>query len=552
MIKTNTRKNKTQVPLLSLSMIIISFALSFIALIWFALATFETIHRIKYVIPAINRAIELRGHILLLGEVLTMSARMHALTDDDQWEIRYGQYEPQLTQYLQELRVIVSKKEQEQRLEKKTEAANTQLVLMERNSFQLVHQGKSHEAKELLLSPGYEEQKIIFTASMNQLFDLLQQQMTDELYNKGIEANVRMDFILIIFISLIFIGVLFFMAFHRWKINLESALAANFNYEKELEAAKRDLEDKVQQRMADLQATNRELTQSLNKIQNLQRIAIQSDKMAVIGQMSAGLAHEINNPLGFIMSNIHTLKGEIVLMTQLLAMYQNLINELQVEESSTLPAGTPIQQTIRSNTFYIQIHQLNQDNDIQAMVDDFDSLFSETIDGLMRIKTIVSKLSELSNLHNQSKELININDCIESAIGLVWNKLKYKTVLNKRLAELPLIMASTNQLMLVFMNLLLNAVEAIETEGEITVVSKVVKAMIVVTVSDNGCGIAPEHLPKLFSPFFTTKNVNSNMGLGLSTSYAIIQLHGGHIIVNSRLGKGTTFTIELPIDKIKQ
>ncbi len=528
--------NKISLPRISFLLIGLAIGMSCITLTWFTVTTVTLIHRIKYVAPAILSAENLQSQILRLDEVLTMSARLYVESGDKRWQQRYDNYEPLLNQSIKQLDDITIHLNWhiEDGLAKKADVANLALVAMEREAFKLVQQGHLSAAKQLLFSPEYEKQKKIYFSNMTKIFNMLGQKAADELAKSHTDSYIKLVYTFAAAALLILIWTLFFRAYRRWKKALDSSIEANLKYEEDLSAAKALLEDKVQQRTAALLASNHQLTLSLHQVQDLQQAVIQSEKMVVIGQLAAGLAHEINNPLSFVMTNMNTLKSEVTLVTQLLTMHQNLMNEMKMEHNETV---------IR---LYHQINQFNQDNQISALIDDFDSLISESMEGLTRIKRIVANLSDFSNIHQESTEPTNVNACIEAAIELVWNKLKYKSTLHKDLAELPLISASKHQLELVFMNLLINAVEAIAVEGEITVVSKVVHSTIVVTVSDNGCGIASEDLSRLFTPFFSKKTLGDSLHLGLSASYAIVQFHGGNIMVESSVGKGSTFTVTLP------
>lgn len=592
-MKTAAITNKTTLPRRSFFLIGLAIGMSCITLIWFSFTSVATLYRIKDVEPAIHRAKELQGMILRLDEVLTMSARLYVVTDDERWKKRYDDYEPQLNQSINQLNALIIKQnwQIEKDLVKKTHTANKELVAMERRAFDLVQQGHFRAAKQLLFSPQYEKQKKIYFSSMALIFNTLDQKAKDELAKNITEVHIKLVYILIATVLLILIWTSFFRAYHRWKKALDSSIEANGKYEKDLLAAKAVLEDTVQQRTATLQASNHQLTVSLNQVHALQQAVIQTEKMAVIGQLAGGIAHEINNPLSFVMTNMNALKSELTLVAQLLTMFQNLMNEVTIpanpvavakqnadvprlvsgiqkssyEARSLDPAYKPRdvdgwiepqqdgQVKIDHNDTLIhlchQIDQFNQDNQIPALMKDFDSLISESTEGLTRIKRIVSNLSEFSQMHREATEPINVNVCIEAAIELVWNKLKYKTTLHKNLTDLPLINASKHQLELVFMNLLLNAAEAITAEGEITIASKEVDSTIVVTVSDNGCGIAPDVLSKLFTPFFSKNTLADNLHLGLSASYAIVQLHGGNMTVESSVGQGSTFTVTLPVRK---
>lgn len=268
-------------------------------------------------------------------------------------------------------------------------------------------------------------------------------------------------------------------------------------YTKEILAAKNLLEERVEQRTFELSAKNKQLAETLDNLNAMKDKLIQSEKMATLGQLSAGIAHEINNPLSFILSNMNTLEKRIA----------------------------------------------------NADYHDSKEIVSESVEGLLRIKKIVADLKTFSGTERENVQKNNINTCIESAISLIWNELKNKCVLNKKFSELPPILCSYAQIESVFINLLLNAGQSITENGEITIESFVNKENeIEVRISDNGHGISAENLKKLFTPFFTTKPVGTGTGLGLAVSYGIVKKYNGRITVESVVGKGTTFTVFLPCE----
>jgi two-component system NtrC family sensor kinase len=216
-------------------------------------------------------------------------------------------------------------------------------------------------------------------------------------------------------------------------------------------------------------------------------------------------------------------------------LYQNLTNEINILQIDSLTK--PIN----------EIALLNNEKKVSSLLLDSNNLIAESIDGLLRIKKIVANIKIFSAEENTELNAVNINDCINSALEIVGHELKYAFEVVKDLSELPIIVGSQNQLMLVFVNLILNAIQACSGGGKIIITTKSSKSNILVTISDNGCGIAPENISKIFTPFFTTKPAGAESGLGLASAYAIIQSHKGKITVESTLGSGSKFTIELPL-----
>jgi two-component system, NtrC family, sensor kinase len=256
---------------------------------------------------------------------------------------------------------------------------------------------------------------------------------------------------------------------------------------------------------------------------------LQADKMASIGQLAAGVAHEINNPIGFISSNLTSL-----------GKYVERVREFIAMQSGIIASGT--------DTFNLkELAEARKSLKIDYIMDDIGQLVSESLDGADRVRNIVQDLKSFSRVDEAECKLVNLIECLETTINMVRSELKYKVTLRKEYGEVPLTMCHPQQLNQVFINLLINAAQAIETQGEITVACQFENGSIFVAVRDNGCGIPKDNLRRLFEPFFTTKDVGQGTGLGLSISYDIIKKHNGEIKVQSEVGQGTIFTVRIPV-----
>lgn len=268
------------------------------------------------------------------------------------------------------------------------------------------------------------------------------------------------------------------------------------------------------------------------KIEQIQRQLLQSEKMAAIGQLAAGVAHEINSPVGFVHANLGTLKEYITDLIALLDTYAKA-------------AG----QCGPSNPTLLAAHRLAAEIDLEFMRDDILKLIDESLGGMQRVKRIVSDLRPFDHVDYAHWLAIDIHSCLYSTLNVIWSELKGEVTLVKEYAELPAITCLPAQLSQVFMNLIINAEQSIKEHGTITLRTghEADVDHIWVEVADNGGGIAPEHLTRIFEPFFTTKPVNSNPGLGLAICYAIVEMHKGRIEVKSEIGQGTTFRVYLPI-----
>jgi PAS domain S-box-containing protein len=281
-----------------------------------------------------------------------------------------------------------------------------------------------------------------------------------------------------------------------------------------------------------LRESTHHLEQAHQRLQENQAQLVQSEKMAALGLLAAGVAHEINNPVGFVMSNIGTLGDYVGVYKRLLEAYEAL-----AEASTEADRKAALE----------RIAAIRREEDLSYVQKDVDALLRESQDGANRVKEIIQALRSFARADEGEPVEVDLNAGIEATIKVVWNELKYKCRLTRRLGPVPRVTGYPGQLNQVFLNLILNAAQAIAEQGEITVETAAADGHAVVRVSDNGVGIPPENLSKLFTPFFTTKPVGKGTGLGLSISYNIVRKHRGTIDVRSEVGRGTTFTVRLPL-----
>ena len=262
------------------------------------------------------------------------------------------------------------------------------------------------------------------------------------------------------------------------------------------------------------------LVQDVSDIHRSREQLVQSDKLAAIGTLAAGVAHEINNPIGFINSNLNTMQKYL---------------RRTIEHIESLPCDDD---TLKK--------------EMKDITSDFGEAIEESIEGAGRIRDIVADLKSFSRVDKAGREHANLNDGIQSTLNIVWNELKYKCKVEKELGDLPDIYCMANQLNQVFMNLLMNAGHAIKHDhGLIKIKTWADDSNVYVSIADNGTGIPRENMGKLFEPFFTTKDVGKGTGLGLSLAFDIIKKHGGQIDVKSEIGQGAEFTISLPLGGIE-
>ncbi|MBH3405278.1 hybrid sensor histidine kinase/response regulator [Pseudomonas glycinae] len=290
------------------------------------------------------------------------------------------------------------------------------------------------------------------------------------------------------------------------------------------------LEHLVDQRTAQFRQASEALQREIDERKQLEGQLVQSEKLASLGQLAAGVAHEINNPIGFISSNLGTLDGYFQQLLAMLGAYHTAGQELPAEAAA-------------------QLQQLRDHLELDYLLEDIPTLIRESKEGIGRVGQIVRDLKDFSRVDShQEWQWANLQQGIESTLNIVAGELKYKADVIKEYQDLPDIECLPSQINQVIMNLVVNAAQAMGPErGTITLRTGVQGETAIIEVADTGSGIAPETLQKIFDPFFTTKPVGQGTGLGLSLSYGIVKKHGGDISVRSTLGAGTTFRVQLPL-----
>ncbi len=324
---------------------------------------------------------------------------------------------------------------------------------------------------------------------------------------------------------------------HEEILQFAKALTNEWNLERKRDILEISLK-KANDAMADM---NKDLKK---KVQKQAAMIVQAEKMASVGLLAAGVAHEINNPIAFINSNLSAVKTYFIKITGLydkFNMIQSYLSSLKTPESDDLVN---------------QLVTFKEENKIEMIFEDLDDLANESLDGVERVKTIVKDLKTFSHIDEAEFKEIDINKSIDTTLNMAKNEFKYKALIRKNYNDIPLIPCYPQKMSQVFMNLIINASQAIDEQGEIVIETtfesqgrRKEDQFVKISISDTGCGIPKENINSLFDPFFTTKPVGTGTGLGLSIVYEIISAHNGKIEVESHLGKGTTFTVFLPINE---
>ncbi|MGD9581768.1 MAG: ATP-binding protein [Vampirovibrionia bacterium] len=314
-------------------------------------------------------------------------------------------------------------------------------------------------------------------------------------------------------------------------------LAKSFNHmADELSQIYESLEQKVKERTKELakkneevEIKNAEIEKSYKELKASQFKMLHSEKISTLCQMVSGVAHELNNPINFIYGNIEHLKTYTHDMKDLIDKYTSYEDNLSEEQKE-------------------EISEIKEDIDYEYLTEDLDDLLDSCKEGAERTRQIVLDLRNFSRLDEANIKEVNLHEGIDSTLNILHNKYKNCIDVVKNYdMSMPNITCFAGQLNQVFMNLLANAAQAIDSKGTVTITTQKDDTHAKIIISDSGCGISPENLSKIFDPFFTTKDVGEGTGLGLSVSYGIIEKHNGTITVESKIGEGTTFTVKIPL-----
>ncbi|RUO31258.1 sensor histidine kinase [Aliidiomarina soli] len=307
---------------------------------------------------------------------------------------------------------------------------------------------------------------------------------------------------------------------YETRINMERSLIAQRNEVRESAQA-------LTREQASLLARQSQQAELIRKLEDVNSNFVQTEKMAAIGQLAAGVAHEINNPIGYVYSNLQTMAEYVDDLRQIIEAIDHVdsVDELK---------------------------RLKKTLDYDFIRTDVSALLRESEEGIERVKHIITALKDFSRQDECEMQRANINKAVETTISVAWNELKYKAEVHTSLADIPDVCCNLGQINQVFMNLLVNAAQAIEKFGNIYVETVVAGDTVEISIRDDGSGISDEQMPRIFEPFYTSKPVGEGTGLGLALTYNIVKKHGGTLRVDSKVGQGTCFTVVLPVAGIQQ
>jgi len=277
------------------------------------------------------------------------------------------------------------------------------------------------------------------------------------------------------------------------------------------------------------------------EIRETQLAMLQQERLASIGRLAAGMAHEINNPIGFVISNLNTLGGNIADVVPLLSRYGRLVDRLNRQAPESVMA-------MDLQTQIADITRLGRELDLDFLMQDMQALIDESLEGAERIKSIVQHLKDFAHPSIETVESVDINHCLDTTLAMLEGQIGPRVVVRKNYTDVPAVCCHLRAMNQVFFHLLQNALQAVGDCGEIVLGTRHLEgSRVAVTISDSGPGIAKEHLPHIFDPFFTTREVGAGIGLGLYLAHGIVKKQGGVIVVENAARGGCTFHIRIPV-----
>ncbi len=520
-------------------------------------------------------------------EILAKSARHYALTQDEKWEQRYKDTILEFDGIVKEF--IDRGVDANEGFLSRLNENHLALTEMENALIEFVNEGKEAEALKILESDSYRERKTIQEQCLEEYVAKTRTEHDDAIANSIRTADFTLESIQdltkssVRLIAIFAIGALVlalsagFLITRSISLPLEKLKAATLeigkgNLDAEIEIGADDeigrvatsfkkMTDDLKKTTTSIDNLSREIAErkraeesakiaceklekANRELKQMQSQQVQNAKLVSIGQLAAGVAHELNTPIGFVSSNFEALRDYVIKMKKILQNYDKLIEDIEILRKPELLDEAHAIRSIRSSM------------KIDYILNDIVNLFDDSQEGIERVTTIVRTLRDFSRIDQLGNyDNYNINDGIRTTLTVANNEIKYHADVVMELADVPPIVCDAGQINQVLLNIIVNASQAIKSQkkderGTITIRTYAETDDIICEISDNGPGIEPEDLSQIFDPFFTTKPLGQGTGLGLSISYDIITVkHQGELLVDSSVGRGTRFTIKLPISR---
>ncbi|MBE9028683.1 HAMP domain-containing histidine kinase [filamentous cyanobacterium LEGE 11480] len=495
----------------------------FAPLVWMTSQSYQSFKSIQ---EREFRLRQLSDQIIYYDEVLTMTTWLKVTTGDKNWEKRYWKVKPKLTKVLAEATTLAAATQIDDN-QVKTNEADDKLAELETEVFRLIKQDKRQQAMAILSGREYEKWKEIYVTGSRRRNQKIQQQL---------EQKVT-EFRYQLLASIAITGTSFLLLIPAWSLVLKllQQYIQDLNQSQAaLEATNQNLEGLVDQRSRELTQRNSQLENALDELQDTQAQLVQSAKMSSLGQLVAGIAHEINNPVNFIHGNLKHVGN----------YSQDLLQVMETYEPGDATAQA-------------KLDELKEEYDFDFVREDLPKILQSMQTGTDRIREIVLSLRNFSRLDEAERKQADVHEGIESTLmilqhNLASNAQKLPITIQKQYSDIPAVICYPGLINQVLMNVISNAIDAIadnqpDCPPTITITTQSTDTHIQISIQDNGIGMDEEQQKSLFNPFFTTKPVGQGTGLGMSISYKIMtEQHQGKIWAKSELGQGTTFWLEIP------
>ena len=476
----------------------------------------------------------LAGRIIQLDEVLTMSARMNAASGDLKWEERYRHFDPELTADIDAL-IALAPEAFVGDAARATNEANKALVAMENQSFDDVRSGRRDAAMGLLNGTAYDNEKRNYAHGMELISKAIGERAGTMLAAQRLRLTILLGLSIALWVFLIAVWMRIAFLIRHFLRNTNEA-------ERMLSEANADLEQRVQRRTSQLLDANEVLRRETEERLRIEVELQQAQKLEAVGRLASGVAHEINTPVQFVSDSVRFVRDAFADVTALLAKYDAIVGSTS--------AGSPLA------ALEGHLARAREEADLQYLLDNVPTALDRSVDGLGRVADIVRSMKEFAHPDQREMRSIDLNQAILSTLTMARSEYKHVADIETDLGELPHVRCHAGEVNQVILNIVINAAHAIgdavaktDRKGRITVRTSREGESVVISIGDTGNGIPEDIRDRIFDPFFTTKEVGKGSGQGLAMAHAVVTAkHHGTLTFESRVGRGTTFFVRLPIE----